>query len=152
MSAIAYPTTVGSDIPTSERAIRDFEQQYGVRLPKVYVGFLLMTNGGRPNKLAYPIAGLADVDFFMGLAPQSETFDLRRYLDIFAGRIPADFVLVGVNGGVDYICLDLRDGGERVVFWDHAHFWSTGEWREGDLYFIANSFQEFLTSLRPNPY
>ena len=50
-----------------------------------------------------------------------------------------------------YICLDLRNGRQRVDFWDHRHFWSTGEWRERDLYHVADSFEEFLSLLRPKP-
>jgi hypothetical protein len=46
----------------------------------------------------------------------------------------------------------MRDGRERVVLWDHRPFWGTGEWRESDLYHVADSFEEFLASLRPNPY
>jgi SMI1-KNR4 cell-wall len=157
MDTTPYPTTTESNSPTSRRAISEFERQYRVAFPRAYVGFLLATNGGRPENVVYPIEGLADnplgdLHFFMGLAPRWEVFDLRRFLDMFADRIPTGVVPIAVNGGSDYVCLDLRSKGERVVFWDHAHFWSTGEWRESDLYFIAGSFEEFLKSLRPNPY
>ena len=63
------------------------------------------------------------------------------------------FCQLPVTAAGDYVCLDLaRASRRRVAFWDKRHFWGTGEWREGDLYHVANSFEEFLASLRPNPY
>jgi SMI1-KNR4 cell-wall len=157
VNSISFPTTSYSDRSTTPTAIEEFEGTFGLQLPELFKQFLLATNGGRPRNPSFPISGLAsnpigDVNFFFGIAPQMDVYDLQKIFKRFVGRIPNDMVPTGENGGVDYICLDLRNGGERVVFWDHAHFWSTGEWRESDLYFIAGSFDEFLTSLRPNPY
>lgn len=157
MRTASLLATSESNVPTSQMAIDDFVKRHGITLPDRYISFLLTTNGGQPHKLVYPISGLplnpfGDLHFFMGLAPQWPLFDLNRYLAMFGDRIPAAILPIAVNSGSDYICLDLRGGGQRVVFWDHGHFWSTGEWREADLYLIADTFEDFLKSLRPSPY
>ena len=56
---------------------------------------------------------------------------------------------IACTGLADYICLDLRNSQERVVFWDNRPFWGTGVWNEADLYPIANTVAEFFASLRP---
>jgi hypothetical protein len=157
MKQAVLPKVTESNRRTSQAAIDTFERRFRVKLPSMYVAFLLETNGGRPEKPTFPISGLAlnplgSVHFFFGLAPDLQVYDLTEIMIFFENRIPDGIVPIACNQGSDYVCLDLRNGGERVVFWDHAHFWSTGEWRESDLYFIANSFEEFLKSLRPNPY
>jgi hypothetical protein len=90
----------------------------------------------------------ASVQVFFGIDAASS--DLAENYDFHAGRIPAEIVTIASNGGGNYICLDLRGGGEKIVFWDHRPFWRTGEWRESDLYHVADSFEEFLGSLRPD--
>ena len=142
---------------TTVEAIGEFERRFSIQLPSLYIELLLDSNGGRPALPAFPISGLSlnplgSVNFFFGLVPDYEVYDLTQIMSFFANRVPERVIPIAGNGGVDYICLDLRNSGERIVFWDHAHFWSTGEWRESDLYFIASSFEEFLKSLRANPY
>jgi hypothetical protein len=138
--------------PTTLAAIDAFERERKLVLPQAYKKFLLATNGGVPNTPIFPIKGMelnpfGGVQSFLGIdAPLS---DLAENNDLYAGGIPANIVLIAGNGGGDYICLDLRDGGEKVVFWDKRPFWGAGEWRESDLYPVANSFEEFLASLRP---
>jgi SMI1-KNR4 cell-wall len=157
MKQPSFPEVTENVRRTSRAAVGTFERRFQVVLPSLYAAFLLATNGGRPKKSAFPIQGLAlnplgNIQFFFGLAPELAVYDLTEIMAFFEARIPNDIVPIACNDGSDYVCLDLRNGGERVVFWDHAHFWSTGEWRANDLYFIANSFEEFLKSLRPNPY
>jgi SMI1 / KNR4 family (SUKH-1) len=157
MAQTLYPRTVGNSRPTSRDAIVAFQRRFQVTLPPIYIGFLLATNGGQPERPTFPIHGLAlnplgSVHCFFGLAPELTVYDLTEIMTFFENRVANGVVPIASNSGSDYICLDLRSNSERVVFWDHSHFWSTGEWRESDLYFIANSFEDFLKSLRPNPY
>ena len=142
---------------TTREAIASLEQQIGLILPSSYRAFLLSTNGGRPVLPTFPIVNLplnplGSVNHFFGITSNFEVYQLAWQHHFHEGRIPPGLLLIAGNAGSDFICLDLRNAKERVVFWDYAHFWSTGEWRESDLCFIANSFEEFLKSLRPNPY
>lgn len=141
-----------SNKPVSEHAIARAERVLEVKLPASYRSFLSRANGGRPSKPLFPIAGMhmnltGNVNMFFGVDAKSDGDDLEKTNRFY--HLPKEIVLIAENGMGDYICLDLRGGGERVVFWDHRYFWGTGEWRETDLYHIASSFGEFLASLRP---
>jgi hypothetical protein len=143
--------------PTTPQAITEFERSRGLILPSRYKEFLLTANGGRPEASAFPIERMAlnplgAVHFFFGLNATLSVYDLARTFDWFRDRIPSGIVLIASTDGADYVCLDLRNGQERVAFWDQRHYWGTGEWRESDLHHVANSFADFLASLRPNPY
>jgi hypothetical protein len=148
---------VQNNASTTREAIAALEQAIGLTPPSSYRTFLLATNGGRPVLPTFPITNLplnplGSVNYFFGITSKFEVYQLAWQYHFHKGRIPAGILLIAGNAGSDFICLDLRNKKERVVFWDYAHFWSTGEWRESDLYFIANSFEAFLKSLRPNPY
>jgi hypothetical protein len=152
-----FPEIIEGNPLTSLAAIEDFERQRDLALPALYKQFLLTTNGGHPKNSIFPIKGMAlnpfgSIQTFAGIGVREPTDELAWSNDLYAGGIPHGIVLIAGNGLGDYICLDLRDGKERVAFWDKRHFWGTGEWRESDLYHIADSFAEFLASLRPNPY
>ena len=153
-----FPEITEANPPTSPTAIGNFERSRSITLPKLYKEFLLATNGGRPKFSAFPIEGMplnpvGSIHFFFGIENSRwRVYDLAEAYDFFAGRIPHDIVPIASDDFGSHVCLDLRKGKDRVAFWDHRHFWGTGEWREGDLYPVADSFAEFLASLRPNPY
>ncbi len=141
-----------SNAPTSPDAITSTEKALRVTFPAAYRHFLLEHNGGRPNLTIFPIKGMANnpfgnINFFFGIDAALEVYDLTM-TNLFY-TLPPGIILIAENGMADYICLDLRKGAERIVFWDHRHFWGTGEWREQDLYPVAPSFEVFLTMLRP---
>jgi hypothetical protein len=143
-------------IDTAE--ISRFENDRAITLPASYKHLLLLTNGGIPlQNLVYPIIGMdlnpfGGLQVFFGLKTAEEHNLLERIYNLYFGRFPLGIVPIADNGGGDYICLDLRNGTDRVVFWDKRHFWGTGEWRESDLYHVADSFDAFLASLKPSPY
>jgi hypothetical protein len=152
-----FPEITDANPPTTLAAIEDFERSRGLALPSHYKHFLLAINGGVPKAPAFPIQGMPNRPFemvqaFSGIGVREPTDELAYAYDLYVGGFPDGIVPIAGNGGGDYVCLDLRDGRERVAFWDKRHFWGTGEWRESDLYQVANSFEEFLASLRPNPY
>jgi cell wall assembly regulator SMI1 len=151
---LMFPEMRRNNTPTTAAAIDEFERQRGITLPRSYKEFLLALNGGVPKFTAFPVhdvpGGFQLVQSFAGIGVREPTDELAWSNDLYAGGIPHGIVLIAGNGGGDYICLDLRDGKERVAFWDKRHFWGTGEWRESDLYHVADSFAEFLASLRPN--
>lgn len=152
-----FPEIENGNPPTTLAAIEDFERERGLTLPRLYKEFLLATNGGSPKNPAFPIQGMPDRKFetiqaFLGIGVRVPTSELAYAHDLYSGGIPQGIVPIAGNGGGDYMCLDLRNGKERIAFWDLRHFWGTGEWRESDFYHVANSFAEFLALLQPNPY
>lgn len=143
--------------PTTEAAIARFERERGISLPASYRDFLLATNGGVPEDTAFPVDGMSNtttwtLQTFCGIGVAEPTDELAYSNDLYAGGIPPGIVLIAIDDGASFVVLDLRKGTDRVAFWDKRHFWGTGEWRESDLYHVANSFEEFVSSLRPNPY
>jgi cell wall assembly regulator SMI1 len=146
--------------PTTEAAIAKFEKDRELTLPPSYKAFLLATNGGVPDDTAFPVEGMQNTNIwglqsFAGIGVAEPTSELAYGYDMYEGGIPSGIVPIAGDGMGNYVCLDLRKGTDRVAFWDKRHFWGSGEWRESDqsdLHHIANSFEEFLASLRPNPY
>jgi hypothetical protein len=143
--------------PTTRAAIAKFEKDREITLPASYRDFLLETNGGVPEDTAFPIDGMSNTTIwtlqtFCGNGVAEPTDELAYSNDLYVGGIPQGIVLIAIDDGASFVALDLRKGTDRVAFWDHRHFWGTGEWRESDLYHVANSFDDFLSSLRPNPY
>ena len=137
---------------TTDRIIDDFQNSRNLKLPKLYREFLRSTNGGIPDRNTYPISGMSNnpeggIQCFFGFQKQIEVDALPWNYDLYAGSFPHGVVPIAGNGGGDYVCLNLRGGRERVAFWNFRHFWGTGEWRESDLYPIADSFEQFLASL-----
>ena len=152
-----FPEMEDSSPPTTMTAIRNFEGERGIALPNSYREFLLASNGGVPLKSSFPLSGAGNrtwetVQVFFGVGVRWPTTELAYAYDLYAGGLAHGVVPIAGNGAGDYVCLDLRHGGERVAFWDQRHFWGTGEWREVDLYHVADSFAEFIASLRPSPY
>lgn len=144
-----YPKMEERRPNTTIHAIEAFERQRGLGLPNAYREFLLATNGGVPRASLFPVKGrphdpIDKVQAFLGIGVSIPTSELSYAYDLYVGGFPFGIVPIANQNLGGYICLDLRGGKERVVFWDHRHFWSTGEWREEDLYHVAESFEEFL--------
>jgi SMI1 / KNR4 family (SUKH-1) len=147
--SVRLPTTKIDDI-------NFFENEISIKLCPEYKQFLAEVNGGRPKYAVFPIKGLelnpvGEINALFGLQNQVPSCDLSSVNRWFSGRIPKDIVIIGGDAGINYICIDQRHGNKKVMFWDHAHFWSTGEWREGDLYPIADTFINFLANLAAAP-
>jgi hypothetical protein len=141
---------------TSLTAIEKVERVLRVTFPEAYRNFLLKVNGGRPDRQVFPITGMhlnpsGNINFFFGIDANISVYDLAATNQFYESRIPKGVVLIAENGMGDYVCLDLRDGRSQVSFWDNKHFWGTGQWREGDLYLVATSFESFLDDLHPFP-
>lgn len=152
-----FPTLTQGFAPTTSAAVAEFERSRGVQLPPAYKQFLMAANGGMPDRSVFPIDGMplnpsGAIHFFFGLNTGEENYDLAQIYDFFHGDLPAEIIPIACDEGSYYVCLDLRGGSDVVRFWDMSHHWGTGEWREEDLYHVANSFQEFLASLRPNVF
>lgn len=151
------PEMVESNSPATIEAISEFERTRDIELPPRYKEFLLITNGGVPRLTHFPVSGrpsdqLDCVQVFCGIGARWPTTELSYALDLYRGGIPEGILPFADQDGGSFICFDLRTGTDRVTFWDHRHFWSTGVWREQDLYHVADTFEAFLELLRPNPY
>lgn len=141
-----------SNPAVTEDQVEQFELAHGFSLPQDYRKFLLATNGGVPREVVFPLKDYPydthwQLKVFLSLGGQWPTESLSYPLDLYRGALLLGVLPIASDDLGNYVCLDLRDGSSRVVFWDHRHYWSTGEWRENELYQVANSFAQFLAVL-----
>ena len=133
--------------PTSAIEIQRFEQRRCMTLPSDYKKFLLLRNGGRPERDLFFVPEsetnpIVRIHFFFGLGDPDEVCDLDWVLDVVADRIQRDFLPIARTEGNDKICLEVagRHPGQ-ILFWDGHIF--KGE----NVYPVAKSFTEFIKDL-----
>lgn len=150
--------------PTNLKEIKEFEVKCGYKFPKSYIDLMLKYNGAQIfNYLTrfntyYESGKKFDAGFsiceFLAFGKDNVTEDTslidwkweikdRNYL------FPEHLIPVIFAGGGNYVCFDYRHDPKtdnpRVVFWFHEE---AGCLEEGlEVYFVANSFDEFLDSL-----
>lgn len=139
--------------PTDNGALVAFGLRYNLELPVPYREFLLRNNGGQPVRAVFPIEGMKDnsygrVQSFFGLKAEISVYDLDAIMADLLDLIPRGVLPIACTEGYDFLCLDLRNAGASVVFWDRKPFWGTDIWSEGDLFPVADSFDSLLSSLR----
>ncbi len=137
----------------SEQDIAEAEEELGLSLPVQYRDFLSKHNGGHPEPNAFPIENNPSDDhglvhYFL-CVKENDVYNLVDWVKRFHDRIPSGFLPIAVDPGGNLICLStIGKNAGKVYFWDHEE-----EAREGEVpgydnvYFIANSFSEFLGSL-----
>jgi hypothetical protein len=151
--------------PVDENDIKAFELEFNVHFPDDYRDFLLKQNGGRPDRKDFDVPGFGQTGFVNDLygikkgeyreeCSVGTLDDFCKILD--SDRIPKGFVSIGDNGSGDQILLATPDSGVNgVFFFDHENepYDNDGlRWEEyGNIYKVADSFTEFLESLRLEP-
>lgn len=141
-----------SNAPVSREDIQEFCARYAIKLPLTYEQFLLGSNGGKPVPSVFRIEGLLNnlkgaIQAFFGLSANINTEDLNFILLEFLGDIPQSFLPIACTATGDFLCLDLREGSGKVVFWDFHSFWGNNRWNENSLYLVADSFEALLRDL-----
>ena len=114
--------------------------------------FLISNNGGTASASIFKIINHPhqeddELQLFMGLNTQINSSDLNFELNLFRGSIPVGIVPFACTSGPNLICLDIRNGSNKVVYWDMLEFWGENAWHERMLFDISNTFEEFLCSL-----
>lgn len=129
----------------SVESLESFEAYHNLKLPKDYREFLLMYNGGYPNPGIYTIGdeqGESVLNIFYGIGDMYD--NLEKKFDIFDEILEIGFIPIADDPSGNQICIGMN--GEhfgRIYHWAHDE-----ENDELDnMYFIANSLNEFLMSL-----
>lgn len=142
-------STTENGPPLSDDDIVALERQLGVSLPSSYRQFLLKNNGGRPEPDIIHIEGLGggstDIQVFFRVNGCVESSNILSNWESCSGRIPDQFLPIGCDslGSVFCICLSGVSRG-AVVF-----CLLTFDEDDGTIYFVANSFDEFLDRIVP---
>ncbi len=144
------------DPPLTPQALEKLEATLGVRFPGEYAEFLLQFNGGafyRSVRFRMPsprpfVTGALVRGFIGEPADGIEHNGLVWYSEVLSDRIPEEFLAISHCNGQDFVLLKLigpRSEFAGVWFWDSAAFWVSEE--EQSLYWLANSFNDFLAML-----
>lgn len=131
-----------------------FTKKVGYKLPDDYIDFLKKYNGGDVKNSFGMYYKNGKKKFILtlmfGLGVKSDE-DLMRQFEIYINRIPTTCIPVGRDAGGNLICLHLsEDKYGYVYFWDHEEELEHEEDKMtiNDLYFIADSFEKFLNSIK----
>jgi hypothetical protein len=145
------------DPPATVESLHELEFDMGVKLPKEYFEFLLKHNGGdfkQPvmfyveNTSNFPQG--VTIESFFGDHNLDSSGNLRWYAETFENRIPYDRLAVADCGGLDLVMLSMEGPSfepGKVWFWD-----GTEEGEGNNIYWLANSFNEFLAMLQFDTY
>lgn len=138
--------------PLTEDELRRAEGEIGAGLPGDYRRFLLAHNGGRPEECVFRFKcegkdwTPAAVAYFLAVYDGRHE-NLLEYHEAYRDRVPAGLLPVARDPGGNLILLGVSRGHEgRVYFW-----LQDSEPEEPDfsnVCFVANSFDEFINSLR----
>ena len=130
-----------SKMPANAKLVQEVEIVLGVKLPKSYLNFVALHNGGEPQPNIFEIGATGNqsgINEFVALDDVIQESRLGNF-DAVPGFIP--FALA--EGG-NYICICISEDVGRVFFWDHEL-----EPSEGGLVLLANSINEFLEEVMP---
>ncbi|HLP84541.1 MAG TPA: SMI1/KNR4 family protein [Phycisphaerales bacterium] len=141
--------------PTSEAEVIAFEQRIGATLPADYRAFLVTHNGGKPTTpyFSYPGAdGKPDPTWVtrfgeLGLSA-SDLNSIEYRPDYYDDDLPKDTVVIAHAASNDVVLLYVR--GERAgqVWYKCFGMCAEEGVPEEQLYFVANSFDAFISMLR----
>jgi hypothetical protein len=144
------------DPPLTPETLEVLQRKLGVRFPREYADFLLQFNGGTftrsvefsiPNPTEFVTGGL--MRSFIGEPNDGyEKNGLVWNAEILSDRIPSDFLPIADCNGSDHVLLKLvgpESRFEGVWYWDSSAFWISDD--EQSLYWLADSFNEFLSML-----
>jgi len=135
--------------PITEREIIAFEKQISFELPEDYRSFLLMSNGGGLRGYRFYVDYLetefsTDVFYGLGLV---DGLNLSYWIGEYHDEIPEKTVLIGGDPGGIHLIYITQGEDKGIYIWDHAHMIPASD-EEGNTYFIAESFEEFIKSLK----
>jgi hypothetical protein len=119
--------------PATKDAISDLKRWAPVDLPKDYLDFLRVTDGGEGEFSCYP--GYVRVWPAATVIDFNEGYEIQKWLPEFIG--------IGDNGGCDFVAFDMRSGDPFPL---KAFLFSSM-----DLAYaisVAENFSEFIQSLK----
>ena len=139
--------------------IEDIEKFIGLNFPKEYKSHLLQNNGGQcsPNTFMFNESGSwteSCVDWFLAIC-DGEYDNLKEYIKTYkvdAKRLPIHILPIAHDPGGNLICISCGKQDEgQIYFWNHEQevdYNLSDDTDYTNLYFVANSFNEFIVGLR----
>lgn len=139
--------------PIDEATVVAFEQEIGFPLPADYRTFIKEHNGCRFNDKVFFVKGLEQdimLHVFYGITNErSRSLTLRYWLNEYGEDIENQTLLFGSDPGGGFLMYITTGEDKGIYYWDHAHFFETSTEEDGNTYFVAESFADFSSKLRP---
>lgn len=137
---------------TSEM-IKKFEKHIGFFLPDDYKQFLQECNGGTP-KVKYSSFYVEDLgqeiplDILYGLEVK-KGLDLYGWYNDYKSDLLPFTIIIGRDpgGGMLVLINDPEEEDNGVYYYDHSYQFEQSD-DEGNIYFVADSFREFINELK----
>lgn len=134
----------------NKELLADFEKQIKANLPADYKQFLLLNNGGQPDKTEFTAKkyGKSILQSFFGFNTPYKSDNFDYILSTFKDRVPHDFLPIARDmlGNLILIGIGKKYEG-KVYFWWHENEGEKKAWLK-NIYSISNSFNDFLESLK----
>lgn len=143
---------VDSEVKLTKLDVYRLEEKLGINLPVEYKNFLLLHNGGHPEKDCYPAINTslngADIAWFYAFY-DGEYENLLKEYSRFKDMVPEDFIPVARGSGGNEICLGVSGNvfGKVYFFIRNWELYENGQPVPDDMYTIANNFTDFINSL-----
>jgi hypothetical protein len=136
---------------TTAEEIKALESEFEMTLPDDYKEFLLNNNGGVPEVkyAAFYVEELKEdisLDVLYGIGV--EKLDVSRWSNMFRNDLPPRSLVIGVDPGGGMLLL-INDGEDNgVYYWDDSYSFEESD-DDRNTYFVADSFTDFVDSLKP---
>ncbi|WMJ72145.1 SMI1/KNR4 family protein [Cytophagaceae bacterium ABcell3] len=135
-----------------ENEISNFEEEIGFSLPDDYRTFLKDHNGGLVNNQSIYVDDLEQsmmMHVLYGIdIKRAEVLNLTYWLNEYEDELPESTLIIGVNSTGGFITYTTSGEDKGIYFWDHQHFFPQSNEDEGNTYYLADSFKEFVGSLK----
>lgn len=145
MTQIIKPNT-----KINEEQLANFEKQINANLPEDYKRFLILNNGGQPDKTEFTVKkyGSSILQRFFGFNTPYKTDNFDYILNTFKNRVPDDFLPIGRDMLGNLVLLGTRkkyDG--KIYFWWHENEGEKKAWLK-NIFSISKSFTDFFDNLK----
>lgn len=139
-------------IPLDLNSFESFKGLVGIDLPEDYVKFLKEYNGGEPEDCVGYLSEVSIEDYaiqdFFGMNLEVYN-DLKKVYTSYINILPENCIAIAEVVGGYKICMSLKSNNFGTIW-----YWCHDEHDDGEdlekLYFVANTFTDFIESLAPN--
>lgn len=136
-----------------EESIQKIENLFHVVLPEDYTKFLLDFNGGvilntEPGEVYLKdIAQFINIDVLYGIDTGKSECDIEYWTDKYFDDLLENTIIIGdslQHGFIVMICVEENAG---VYYYDDSYYFEESN-DEGNVYWIAENFEEFWKMLK----
>lgn len=125
-----------------------------ISFPKEYIEFLELNNDGELESNIICDFDDCAVDYFFGTTSESYS-DFKENLEIYKGRMPEMCIPIAEAEGGNLLCMSLDEKSYgTILWWDHEKMdvdeGETCTYSIGEMYIIANNFDELLSKIVPD--